>query len=399
MLYSSQPDWELCHKESEVRTMSISKDNTPELQRDDFTEYIYDITCFGDPINPESAEDVASGISRAMELEARPVFLEGVSARLSQLGVACTADDIELILAEVKRRYKEILGFSCPRTVQEWIKGTTPGITNRRNNYNLCYALEMDFQQTAVFFQKHYLTMPFNVKSSVDAVFMYALYHKKPYSAVIELLEKSKGFVSQENAHTSTSQIISTILDIDDDEKFLRYLSEHCYNNEQQFQLARSIISEEIETVRSILLRYEADRILSPERLGSLTIEALLGVKYQGSSKKSKDSKLPKRFTESLPNDVTLGKIIKGDVASYDLLRKTLMLLKFYNFYYEAENTDPNTIGGNLMDFYEELNGVLISCGFAQLYVRHPFDCLLLYCASSYDPIDTLYCVIQNGRN
>lgn len=189
------------------------------------------------------------------------------------------------------------------------------------------------------------------------------------------------------------------ILDIDDDEKFLRYLSEHCYNNEQQFQLARSIISEEIETVRSILLRYEADRILSPERLGSLTIEALLGVKYQGSSKKSKDRKLPKRFTESLPNDVTLGKIIKGDVASYDLLRKTLMLLKFYNFYYEAENTDPNTIGGNLMDFYEELNGVLISCGFAQLYVRHPFDCLLLYCANSYDPIDTLYCVIQNGRN
>ena len=262
--------------------------------------------------------------------------------------------------------------------MQEWIKGTTPGVTNRRNHYDLCYALEMDFQQTAVFFQKHYLTMPFNVKSSVDAVFMYALYHKKSYSAVTELLEKSKGFVSQENAHTSTSQIISTILDIDDNEKFLRYLSEHCYNNEQQFQLAKSIISEEIETVRSILLRYEADRILSPERLGSLTIEALLGVKYQGSSKKSKDSKLPKRFTESLPNDVTLGKIIKGDVASYDLLRKTLMLLKFYNFYYEAENTDPNTIGGNLMDFYEELNGVLISCGFAQLYVRHPFDCLLL---------------------
>ena len=75
------------------------------------------------------------------------------------------------------------------------------------------------------------------------------------------------------------------------------------------------------------------------------------------------------------------------------------MLLKFYNFYYEAENSDPNTIGGNLMDFYEELNSTLISCGFAQLYVRHPFDCLLLYCANSYDPIDTLYCVIQNGRN
>ncbi len=379
--------------------MSTIRDNIPELQRDEYTELIYDENCFGDPINPENAEDVASGITRAMELEARPVFLEGVSARLTQLGVACTADDVELILTEIKSRYKEILGFSCPRTVQEWIKGTTPGVTNRKNNYDLCYALEMDFQQTAVFFQKNYLTMPFNVKSKVDAVFMYALYHKKPYSEVIELLEKSNGFVSQENVNTSTSQILAMILDIDDDEKFLRYLSDHCYDNEQQFQLARSIINKQIEIVRSILLRYEADRVISPERLNSLTIEALLGYKYQSGSKKAKDTKLPKHFTESLPNDVTLGKIVNGDVASYDLLRKTLMLLKFYNFYYEAENSDPNTIGGNLMDFYEELNGILISCGFAQLYVRHPFDCLLLYCANSYDPIDTLYCVIQNRRN
>lgn len=379
--------------------MRVSRDNTSELNRDEYTEYIYDVTCFGDPIDPENAEDVASGINRAMALEAHPVFLEGVSARLSLLGVTCAAEDTELMLTEVKRRYKKLLGFSCPRTVQEWIKGTTPGVTNRKNNYDLCYALEMDFQQTAVFFQKHYLTMPFNVKSSVDAVFMYALYHKKPYSEVTELLRKSKCFVSQENAHTSTSQILAMILDIDDAEKLLRYLSEHCYDNEQQFQLARSIISDEIELVHTILLRYEADRVLSPERLNSMTIEALLGYKYQSGSKKSKDSKLPKRFTESLPNDVTLGKIVNGDVASYDLLRKTLMLLKFYNFYYEVGNSDPNTIGGNLMDFYEELNGVLISCGFAQLYVRHPFDCLLLYCANSYDPIDTLYCVIQNGRN
>ena len=88
--------------------MSISRDNTPELQRDDFTQYIYDVTCFGDPINPENAEDVASGISRAMELEARPVLSEGVAAMLTQLGVACAADDIEPMLTEVKRRYKEI---------------------------------------------------------------------------------------------------------------------------------------------------------------------------------------------------------------------------------------------------------------------------------------------------
>lgn len=379
--------------------MSKSGDNTLELLRNEYTEHIYDATCFGAPIDPENAEDVVSGIERALELEARPVFLEGVAARLTMLGIACSADDKELMLIEIKRRYKELLGFPCPRTVQDWIRGTTPGITNRRNNYDLCYALEMDLIQTTIFFQKHYLTIPFNVKNKVDAVFMYALHHKKPYSAVTGLLEKSKGFVSRENAHTSTSQIKSVLLEEDDDDKFLSYLSEHCYDNEQQFQLARHIINDEIAEVRNTLLRYESDRILSPDRLGSLTIEALLGYKYQQRRKSNKLCKLPKRFTESLPNDVTLGKIINGETASYDLLRKTLMLLKFYNFYYYADNFDPKTICGNLMDFYEELNKALISCGFAQLYVRHPFDCLLLYCANSYDPIDTMYCVIQNGRN
>lgn len=379
--------------------MGFSKEITPELQRDEYTEYIYDVTCFGDPVNPENADDIVKGIERAKDLGKRPVFMEGVSARLNELGYACTAEDTGLILTEVKRRYKELLGFSCPRTVQEWIKGTAPGVTNRRNNYDLCYALEMDFQQTAVFFQKHYLTLPFNVKSSVDAVFMYALYHMKPYSDVTGLLEKSKGFVPQENAHTSTSQIAAMIFDIDDDEKFMQYLSEHCYDNEQQFQHARRMINDKLDTVRKRIEKYDADRIISKDRLNSLTIEALLGFKYQQGGKTAKKSKLPKRFTESLPNDVTLGKIINGNVASYDLLRKTLMLLSFYNFYYGSDNDNRNAIADNLMDFYEEMNDELISCGFAQLYVLHPFDCLLLYCANSYDPIDTLYCVIRNERN
>ena len=41
----------------------------------------------------------------------------------------------------------------------------------------------------------------------------------------------------------------------------------------------------------------------------------------------------------------------------------------------------------------------LINCGFAQIYVYHPFDCLLLYCANSDDPIVTLHSVIDYGRN
>ena len=375
--------------------MNNGKDE--EVSRNQYTEFLYDKICFGQPINPDKPEDIAHAISLAIQLADKPVFLEGVSKRLALLGFPCASE--EEMLTEIKRRYKEILGFSCPRTVQEWFRGTVPGNTNRRNLFDLCYALEMDFDETLVFFQKSYLTIPFNVKSKVDAVFMYALFHHKPYSVVIDMLEKAKGFVSVNSSCTSTLQIRSRILDIDDDEKFIAYLSEHCYDNKQQFQLARAIIKDEISIAQKTMLKYRMGRIQSSDRLGSLTIEALLGVRYQGLDKKNKVGKLPKRFTESLPNDVTLGKIINDKDASYELLRKTLMLLKFYNFYYEVVDTDPYAIGDNLMDFYDELNDVLVNCGFAPIYERHPFDCLLLYCANSEDPIDMLHALIQNERN
>ena len=80
----------------------MSRPNEPKLPRDEYTEYIYDKTYFGETVNVQTFKNVISGINSDMEVE------------------------------------------NCPRTVQEWCKGTTPDVTNRQNNYELCYALEMD---------------------------------------------------------------------------------------------------------------------------------------------------------------------------------------------------------------------------------------------------------------
>ena len=369
-----------------------------DLTRDEYTEYIYDLTCFGEPVSPETADDVAEGIRRALELDELPAFLEGLAERLTELGTPCSPADTDTMLAEVRSRYKSVLGIACPRTVIEWVRGTTPGVTNRRNNYELCYALGMDFQQTAVFFQKHFLTLPWCCKSRVDAAFLYCLYHKKPYSAAAEMLKQSEGFVPQENAHTSTSRIFQTILETDNDEEFLNYLSAHCYSSEQQFMLAKKLICNELDDLKDSIKNDGRHENISTERLNSLTVAELLGYRYQLDTKGKSVNELPKRFTESLPNDVTLGRIINGQSVSYELLRKTLMLLKLYNFYTAAGQTDDrNEIAKNLMDFHDEVNNALISCGFAQIYLRHPFDCLLMYCANSSDPILTMH--LLNERN
>ena len=365
-----------------------------ELTNDEYTEFLFDKYCFEKPSEIDTDEEIQDAIGLALTLESRNVFLEGLSERLTELGVRCNYDETEIMLAEMKSRYKRILNKPCPRAVIDWIKGITPpGITNRANNYDVCYALEMDFHQTAEFFQKHFLTLPWNCKNKTDAVFLWCLWHKKPYSAVQTMLEETKCFVSQENAHTSTSQILASIISENDEEKFLKYLSGHCYENEQQFQMARNIIKKETETVKKIISEDEAYNVISKDRLNSLTIEAILGYRYQGSeSPRNRKSlkKLPVRFRESLPNDVTLGKILNDEKASYETLRKTLILLRLFTFYYDAENTDENIIAQNLMDFYDELNLVLSGCGFARIYPAHPFDCLILYCANSYDPVLTL---------
>ena len=142
----------------------------------EYTDMMFEEICFSTPRSAESAEDIATGVAKAIEIDGRRAFAEGLAERLIQLGAPCTAEDIETMLAEVRRRYKALLGKSCPRTVVEWIRGTTPGTANRMNNYDLCYALEMDCRQTSEFFRKCFLTQPFNVKSRTDAVYLYCIY-------------------------------------------------------------------------------------------------------------------------------------------------------------------------------------------------------------------------------
>ena len=346
------------------------------------------------PGEPAEAAEIAA---HAVGLEKESIFLQGLSERLNALGFACAPDDTGLMLEEIRRRYKTILGINCPRTVVEWVRGTIPGISNRRNNYELCFALEMDFEQTADFFRRYFLTLPWGCKSRTDAIFLYCIYHRKPYSEAARMLDGSQSFVPQENAHTATAQIFQTIISTDDDAAFLEYLSAHCYGNEQQFMTARAKIIEETERVKERLRKDISKEIVSKNRLNSNVIAELLSYKYQEDTEGRFVFDLPDRYTSSLPNDVTLGKILNGSTASYETLRKTLMLLHFSNFYSEASNMDAEEIESNFLDFYEELDEQLELCGFSPIYLGHPFDYILLSCANTLDPIVTFYEI--NDRN
>ncbi len=291
--------------------------------------------------------------------------------------------DPEQMLREVKVRYRARTGETCPRTIQEWFRGTTPGVINRKNNYLLCYALEMNVQETEEFFCKYYLTVPFYCKDRTDAVFFYCLSHDRPYTVIKDMLDAAEHFEIQPESCTKTAQIGRTILDIEDDEHFLTYLSLHCYDRSQQYQRSR-------KRILSLLKRHQTHSAAELH-------QNVMGFHYQDAVlvKQKRRHDLPEEFLTSLPTDRTFMDIQKGKQETYETLRKTLIILLFYDFYVEEQQAeaDPeeSQIRENLLDFYEGTNEILQECGLAPLYVRHPFDKLILRCAASKYPLETFY--------
>ncbi len=342
--------------------------NYNKVEQGDSTSLAYSRIYESDPF--EEAEIIIDDLRAVIDLEEKPIFLEGAAKRLCSLGVKCTADDTDIISSEIKQRYKNRIGEDCPRTILNWAKGQRTSVKNRKNNYDLCYALEMDIPETADFFIKHFLSIPFNYKDSTDAIFFYCFMRNRPYSTIKKMLERAETFHSTEDTAVHTTEIAKQICDIYDDEEFMQYLSEHCYNKEQQFQRARNEI---INLIHKQNVKKKSELHFQ-----------VMGFYYYNNHEHvfPKGNLLPRTFTESLPTDRTFLDITDGKKPeTYETLRKALIILLFYDFYSHTDQYD--------YDFYEEANQRLLDCGFVPLYVKNLFDAVILFCNHSKYPLDT----------
>lgn len=331
------------------------------------------------------------------ELNERKVFLEGVAAYLGK-DIHTSAEDL---LTEVKLRYKE-KGITLTRTVKTWFQkeDVSPSTDQayRRNLYDFCIAMGMDYQTTAEFFLKIFLTIPFNYKDRDDAVYFYCLKEGRPYPIVKQMLEVADNYEATNAGVAFTEEIGLHILDIHSDEEFLEYLHNHCYDRKHQYTTAKRKVAELVETNKKIVPgRDKEDHELLFEDLGttktSALLKAILGYRYQ-----SKDATQRKLLKESelptFPRDGDIDKIIAGNSdVSFDVLRRSLILMKFYNYYRMNQIQthhaviDEEQIAEYFEDFYSEINSDLAECGFVQMYVRNPYDWIILHCANSPDPI------------
>ncbi|MBR4022468.1 MAG: hypothetical protein IKI94_07740 [Ruminococcus sp.] len=330
------------------------------------------------------------------DLSERNIFLEGVS---SYLGIDVA--DIDAIVFETEARYSN-KGIEFTKTIRQWLQGKkkpSQSQAYRHNCYNFCIALDMDINKTFEFMFKHFQIMPFYYKNRTDAIYFYCILNNKCYDTIVKMHNIANNFPATNDETVDTKYIGNKIYEIENDEEFLDYLKNYCYDDEHQFATARRIILELLDKCKELAV-VNADSQLLMSITGYNNQIGRPGIGGRADKGISK-SLFPPEFTTSFPDDNVLCKIRNGKKVSDEALRKLLILLTFYHFYKSYDNgikslhkTDE-IIQDNFRDFCAECDGILAECGYVQLYPRNLYDWHILCCANSEYPVEELKSLIK----
>lgn len=304
-------------------------------------------------------------------------------------------------------------------TLSRWLESDDVPMSNiasREIMYKLCFALDMDEVATKNFFFKGCLERPFNFKDIRESVYYFCLKHRKSYAEAMAILEKIESAPATKNpdADNLTSVIANRIQNIQNEEDLIAYLIENRSGFEHHNSTAHRLIEEELLPTCMRLATEELNQAfdeLDEDNAKQVdSIDKLLAVIYGYNARKTyrvKDkstgkkkterwfkysishktaSKFPRLIKENFPQREQFQQISKHE-ASTGVIRKALILLKFYEFFtgaYLAESLedDPKTLPDHLPEeFVLEMNATLEQCGYVQLYWRNPFDWMIGHCA------------------
>lgn len=319
-------------------------------------------------------------------LPKRPAFYSGVKDRLLFLDEIDEDADTRKVTDILLKRYRDNLGISCPRAVKNWMKGQPVGTDLMENHYDLCLALSMNLSETEAFFRKYYLLEPFHVKSTLDAVYYYGFVSNLTYGEIQNLLKIASDFHGPHSGHTATEEVMREIAKQNNEEAFLSYLKQHTYLDYELHTKAREIIKRLMNSILPTLEEQTCARLY----------EAITGFSYQDTrvlQGHKRNKELPKEVTYCFPTDRTFLDLFREGTdakkISRETLRKSLIILEFYDFYKDATaDPDPELSRELFYDFRVETDQLLLESGLGKLYIRHPFDALILYCATYVNPIE-----------
>ena len=262
-------------------------------------------------------------------------------------------------------------------TLKNWLKKAPPSSNQngRENVYKLCFALGLNAHQTGEFFLKAYLERPFNYKNIHEDVYYFCLNNGLSYADAKCIIDKINTipYLHNPDALDDTEQIGKDIESIKSEEELIKYLCENRSGFSVQNKKATEKILQLISECKRLAEMEYGITYSYEDSIKVESIDELLDVIYNYSARATENgekiykksiskSKFPSYIKENFPQREQFKNIEKG-TASFDVIRKALIMLQFYCYFSDAIiNQADNLEQGLFDDFVTETNSVLSEC-------------------------------------
>ena len=319
-------------------------------------------------------------------------------------------------------------GVPVPRNIKKWY--TEHKKIGRKTAFQLCFAFGLQVDEVSDLLRRICLTRGLDCHDVKEVVYFFALKNGLSYEDTKEVISKvtivkPDRVVKDDIVYTEF--IAEEIDDIEIAEELILYLNENTdkfgYNNVTAYEIIRSIwndISQEngIALREKKLLYVAFDKDTNDEQLEEDTDKRrkerkrmddsiweiylqILGLSgnytdkiYKNRSIKYilKDNELLHPLAEdSFPDRGGLNKILNGRHASYESVRKLLILLVFYKFWANKSLCSNHYAAGygDADRCISTINDNLVDAGYPILYPGNPYDFIIFFSVNADNPLMT----------
>lgn len=302
--------------------------------------------------------------------------------------------------------------------------------------YQLCFALGLNAYESGEFFVKGYLEWPYGFKNLWETVYYYCLNNHLRYADAERLYQMVNAIPMQPDFGTTTDTAVigKAVSEIHDDQSFMEYVQQNRWVFELQSQSSKNKINQLVELCKPYAAK-ERNTFNFSDRLEAVakrdddverddgkeinkkflippvveakvnSMEALLNIIYghniredwsdrdaklNGKPITLKDTHFPKLIRDRMLYSPMQISDIENNPKPDSVARSALILFNFYFFFMAAKAHHRENDMDLFDEFVDETDGILLECGYGQLYWKNPYDWMIGYCARATDPVEEL---------
>lgn len=275
----------------------------------------------------------------------------------------------------------------------------------------ICFAFNMTPEQASDFIEKVCYDRAFNFKNYKDIIYYFALkngisYNEaKKYINALENAGIEEKIANAEKKEELTNLLRDNIQEKNEIAEIIDYILSSPENFTTQRESAKKVFEELFERSNEIAMEFQEnvknfDSILNDKNYkDSKSKKEVIGfglvlrsifcfqrIDREIIKKNLKEHSLLEKYAiQNLPNTKAFENMLKdSEYSSDDSVRKSIILLSFYNIYSDDSIYEDITAE----DFIEEINSHLTEASLPLMYPRNPYDAMFFMFANTKNPLE-----------